>query len=148
MLLVAAPLAVADIVSKETMPTDDWAWHQRSVGWMVLCAVVLVGLLAICRVPSRLVPPAAGLLAAGVLGNGLSALMHGLWVPNPFLAETSRTVVAFNLADVCALAGIASLVAVLAVWLIRNRHLLPSHRPAPARPEEHDALAEDGNTAF
>ena len=147
MLGVAAPLTIADIVTKEVMPTAAWAHHQRSPGWLLLCCVVFVGLFAICRVPALLVPPAAGLLAAGVLGNGLSAAMHRLRVPNPLVVESNTTIVAFNLADVWAVAGIASLTAVVAIWLIRNRRLLPAHRRAAAS-EERGAMTEDGNTAF
>lgn len=145
MLVVAAPLAAVDLVAKETMPTQLWAYHQRSPAWVVLCLVVLVGLLIVLRVPSTLVPPAAGLLAAGVLGNGLSAAMNDFAVPNPLVLEGQTTTVAFNLADVWAILGIGSLTVILAVWLIRNRHLLPSRRRAAP---ERDAIAEDGNTAF
>ncbi len=46
-------------------------------------------------------------------------------MPNPFIAGGDRGVVAFNLADVFALAGIFALVLVIGVWLIRNRTLIP-----------------------
>jgi hypothetical protein len=147
MLGVAVPLTVADLVSKEIMRTEPWAYHQRSLAWGLLCLVVLVGLLAICRVPALLVPPTAGFLAAGVLGNGLSAVTNDFWVPNPLVAETESTMVAFNLADVWAVLGIGSLTLVLAVWLIRNRALLPGHGSRRAG-DEPEAIAEDGNTVF
>lgn len=146
MLAVAAPLTVADLVSKEVMSTQPWALHERSPVWVVFCFAVLVGLLVVCRVPALLVPPAAGLLAAGVLGNALSAVANGLAVPNPLVVEGESTVVAFNLADIWAVGGIVALASVLSVWLIRNRHLFPAGRRA--RREQPDAVAEDGNTVF
>lgn len=54
-------------------------------------------------------------------------------VPNPLVLEDGRTLVAFNLADVRALAGIALLMAALAVWLVRNRALLPTAGRANGR---------------
>lgn len=146
MLAVALPLAAADLISKAVLPTEDWAYHQRSPAWGLLCCVVLVGLLVVCRVPALLVPPATGFLMAGVVGNGLSAAFNGFVVPNPLVVERGTSVVAFNLADIWAVAGIASLMLVIAVWLIRNRHLLPAHRRAVT--EKGDAMTEDGQTVF
>lgn len=75
--------------------------------------------------PSLAIPPAAGLLAAGVLGNMTSAAWNGLRVPNPIVVHGDRAVLAFNLADVWALAGILALTVSLSVWLVRNREQLP-----------------------
>ena len=146
MLAVALPLAAADLISKAVLPTQDWAYHQRSPAWGLLCCVVVVGLVVVCRVPALLVPPATGLLMAGVVGNGVSAAFNGFVVPNPLVVEGDASVVAFNLADIWAIAGIASLMIVIGVWLVRNRHLLPSHRRPAA--EKGDAMTEDGQTVF
>jgi hypothetical protein len=129
-LAVALPLAAADLALKVVRPTPGWAWHERSLGWLVLCVVVLAGLLVLLRVPSALVPPAAGVLAGGVLGNALSAAWNGFEVPNPIVLTGGRAVVAFNLADVWVLVGLLSLFPVIGVWLVRNRTLLaPPRRP-------------------
>ncbi|MBM3677377.1 MAG: hypothetical protein FJW96_05765 [Actinobacteria bacterium] len=146
MLLFALPLAAADLALKEAMPTEAWALHQRSIPWLLMCCVVLVGLVAVCRVPSRLVPVAAGILAAGVVGNGASALANGLVVPNPLLIEGDSTVIAYNLADVWAVAGILFLTGVLATWMIRNRHLFPSRTARSAARAK--AAVEDGEAIF
>jgi hypothetical protein len=54
-------------------------------------------------------------------------------VPNPIVLAGNRAIVAFNLADVWALAGIVLLVAAIGTWLVRNRELLPTHAQARAR---------------
>jgi hypothetical protein len=139
MLCVALPLATLDLAVKATEPTEPWAYHQRSYGWLALSIVLLAGMVAIATIPSLLVAPAAGILAAGVLGNGLSAAWNGMAVPNPLVLDFDRALVAFNLADVWALSGICLLVLTLGVWLIRNRHALPppqevrSHRDGAFR---------------
>jgi hypothetical protein len=128
MLCVALPLAAADLYVKAVVPTEDWAFHERSYGWLALSLVLFCGMVLIARIPSRLVAPAAGVLAGGIIGNGLSAAYNEMEVPNPIVVESGHAVVAFNLADIWALSGICLLVLALATWLIRNRHLLP---PSP-----------------
>src|SRR5690606_12950196 len=66
-LLVALPLAAADLAVKATWPTPWWAYHQRSLAWVLLCLIVLAAISLLLRLPSLLVPPAAGILAGGVL---------------------------------------------------------------------------------
>ncbi len=147
MLMVAVPLAAADLALKVAVPTQTWAYHQRSLGWFLVCCAIFAGLVVVCRLPSALVPPTAGILAAGVLGNGLSAAFNGFVVPNPFLLERETEIVAFNLADVWAVLGIGSLGLVIATRLVRERH-----RPGRTRPvgsdEATESVAEDGQTVF
>lgn len=125
-LAVALPLAAADLWVKTVRPTAPWAYHDRSLAWLSLSVLLAVGLAILTRIPSRLVPPAAGVLAGGLLGNALSASWNGMRVPNPLVLEDGRRLVAFNLADVWALTGIVLVTATLATWLIRNRSLLPT----------------------
>ena len=125
MLAVALPLAAADLLVKAAVPTSAWAYHERSLGWLALSVVLFVALLLVTRVPALLVAPAAGLLAAGLLGNSLSAAWNGMEVPNPLVATSDRGVIAFNLADIFALTGILTLLLAIGVWLIRNRELIP-----------------------
>ncbi len=128
MLGVAVPLAAADLYMKATQPTEPWAYHARSLGWLVLSVGVFLALLLVSQVPSRVVAPAAGLLAAGILGNTLSAAWNGMEVPNPLVVYLHDVVIAYNLADVWALGGIVLLVAALGTWLVQNRDLLPPTR--------------------
>lgn len=130
-LAVALPLAAADLWLKIAQPTEPWAYHERSFTWLALSVFLAAGLVLLTRIPALLVPPAAGLLAGGLLGNVLSASWNGMRVPNPIVFDGGRTVVAFNLADVWALTGIAVLMVTIGTWLVRNRELLPA--PADVR---------------
>ena len=127
----ALPLLAADLWLKAQATTPWWAYHERSPGWVVLCTVAVVGLMLVTRIPAPLVPPAAGLLLAGVLGNVLSAAWNDLEVPNPILVHGDDAVLAFNLADLYALVGVVLLVAAVGGWLVRNRELLPGTSRTP-----------------
>lgn len=125
-IVLAVPLAVADLAHKAAVETPFWAYHARSGGWIVLSLGVLAGCLLLARVPSLLVAVAAGILAGGVTGNVGSALTSEQGVHNPIVLETGSHVVALNLADVFTLAGIALLTSSLVIVSVRNRErLLP-----------------------
>jgi Signal peptidase (SPase) II len=128
-LVLAALLASADLFHKAVTPTPPWAYHMRSAAWVALSLALLVGVLALTRVPSLLVALSAGVLAGGVLGNLVSGALHSWAVPDPIVVATSRGVAAFNLADVFVFAGILSLTAALVATVIYHRDSL---RPAPA----------------
>lgn len=125
MLGVAIPLAAADLWVKANEPTQVWAYHQRSFGWLLLSVSMVAGMVVVTRIPSLLMAPAAGVLAGGLLGNSLSAAWNGMEVPNPLVLSGDRSLIAFNLADIWALAGIFLLVLTIGSWLIRNRALIP-----------------------
>lgn len=73
MLAVALPLAALDLWVKASEPTQAWAYHPRSFGWLLLSVSLVAGMVIVTRIPSLLVAPAAGVLAGGLLGNSLSA---------------------------------------------------------------------------
>jgi hypothetical protein len=126
MLCVALPLAALDLYVKASRPTEPWAYHQRSYGWLLLSVSLLAAMTLVVRIPSTLVAPAAGILAGGLLGNSLSAAWNGMEVPNPLIVESQHALIAFNLADVWAVAGIVLLVCTIGGWLIRHRAVLSS----------------------
>lgn len=132
LLLVALPMAAADLWIKALAPTPWWAYHERSPWWAALCIVLLPALVAVTRIPAPLSSAAAGLLTAGVLGNVGSALANDFHVPNPFIVYGDQATIAFNLADVSAMLGIALLTGTLAVWLIRHRDELRTRETAMA----------------
>jgi hypothetical protein len=135
MLGVALPLAAVDLLVKSSRPTEAWAHHERSFGWLLLSIALLAGMVVIVRVPSLLVAAAAGVLAGGVLGNSLSAAWNEMSVPNPLIVVSGRGVIAFNLADIWVLVGIVLLVLALGAWLVRNRDLIQSPRDVARRAE-------------
>lgn len=103
--LVAAPLALVDLAQKASEPVYG---HPRSVGYVVLalalCAAIFV---VVPRVPSRVLAIGGGIAAAGAIGNLVSAVAWRHGVPNPIVDGG----IAFNLADIWALAGAVALVA-------------------------------------
>ena len=129
LLLVVAPaaaLAAADLGVKATMPTPPWHFHERSSGWVALSVVVLLGALALARVPSRAVAICAGVMSGGVGGNLLSARWNDNRVPNPLFLGDHVNGIAFNAADVFILVGNLLLTVSLVLVTIRNRdRLLP-----------------------
>ena len=135
MLGVALPLAAVDLLVKSSRPTEAWAYHERSFGWLLLSIALLAGMVFIVRVPSLPVAAAAGVLSGGVLGNSLSAAWNEMSVPNPFIVVSGRSVIAFNLADIWVLVGIVLLVLGLGAWLVRNRDLIQSPRDVTRRAE-------------
>jgi hypothetical protein len=124
-VFLAVPLAGIDLLVKAVLPTAPLFFHRRSGEWMILSAVVLVFALLLTRLPSRLLAGSAGLLAAGVLGNLVSARLHHGLVPNPFVIVRGDFELAFNLADLFVLGGIVLLTAAALRLTVRYRHLLP-----------------------
>ena len=124
-VFLAVPLAGIDLLVKSVLPTSPLFFHRRSGEWMILSAVVLVVALLLTRLPSRLLAGSAGLLAAGVLGNLMSARLHHGRVPNPFVIVRGDLELAFNLADLLVLSGVVLLGVAGLRLAVRYRHLLP-----------------------
>jgi len=118
-------LAGIDLIVKTSVTTTAWDFHQRSFAWSFSAVVLLVVLLALAVLPSRLVATAAAVVAGGVLGNVVSARLHGGSVPNPLILGD----VAFNPADVFVLAGLPVLTFALARVAIRHRDVIDRHIP-------------------
>lgn len=135
---MVVPLVAADLWLKSESTTPAWTYHQRDVAWVALCFALIPFVLLVARIPSSLVPPAAGLLLAGILGNLLSALSNGLLVANPILVRGEGAELAFNLADLYAIVGIVVLIAAVSGWLIQ-------HRSALASAAEADKLSRRGD---
>jgi hypothetical protein len=125
LVCVAMPLAGADLLVKSALPTDPFLFHQRSGAWMILSAALLLFALLLTRLPSRLLAASAGVLAAGVLGNLVSASLHRGLVPNPFVLDDGDFEIAFNLADLFVLGGIVLLTVTALRVAVLNRHVLP-----------------------
>jgi hypothetical protein len=125
LLVVAISLAAIDLYVKFTVPTPDWALHQRSDIWFVGSLLLMLGSLAFARLPSTTDTIAAGIFNGGILGNLLSASTDHLEVPNPILIGQRTGGIAFNLADAFILTGNLMLMVSLCVLTIRHRDRLP-----------------------
>ena len=115
---VALVLTGLDLVQKASAPVYG---HPRGVVY-VFVAAALTGLpaLFVPRVPSRPLAIAGGIAAAGAFGNLVSALAWRDGIPNPIVAGD----IAFNIADVCAVAGSVALVLGAALFALRHPALL------------------------
>lgn len=125
MLVLAPVLAADDLVVKSLVRSEPWNYHERSHWWAALSIFLIPCVLGLAALPSRGIALSAGALAGGGLGNLISALGNGMWVPNPFVLGA----IAFNLADVFVLVGALGLMGSVGVFAIRHReHLLPPRR--------------------
>jgi hypothetical protein len=125
LFLIAVPAAVlasVDLFVKLKVPTESWAYHQRSQAWVVLSVVLLFAASSLALVRSRAVALAAGVMCGGVLGNLVSARADGNWVPNPLVIANYDRTIAFNLADVFFVVGELLLTATLIVVALRSHH--------------------------
>jgi hypothetical protein len=125
LLVVAVSLAAVDQAVKLTLPSPEWALHQRSELWFLGSCLLLVAAAPLARIPSTTVAVAAGIFCGGVLGNVLSASQDALAVPNPIVVGSADGRIAFNVADLFILSGNLLLMASLIIVLIRNRDRLP-----------------------
>jgi lipoprotein signal peptidase len=111
-------LAAADLGQKASAPVYG---HPRGAGYVVLAAALTVLLVQfVPRVPSRPLAVAGGVAAAGAFGNLVSALAWRGGIPNPIVLGE----VAFNIADLCAVTGAATLVLGAALFALRHPALL------------------------
>jgi len=118
LLSVAAALTALDLLEKAAQPVYG---HPRGAGYMTLAAGLLAAIVVfVPRVPSRGFAVAGGVAAAGALGNLVSAIAWRDGVPNPIVVGE----LAFNLADIFALAGAAALVVGAALFALRHPDLL------------------------
>ena len=98
-LVAAADLAHKALAMRDPAPVP---LHDRSAGYALVLAAALAWAAALVAVHSPLLALAGGVVAGGAAGNGLSlALWPG--VPDPLVSDALG--LAFNLADVAALAG-------------------------------------------
>jgi lipoprotein signal peptidase len=115
---VAVVLTALDLLQKAREPVYG---HPRGPVYVAGAAVLAALVIAfVPRVPSRALSLAGGVAAAGALGNLLSALVWRGGVPNPIVVGD----VAFNVADVCAVVGAASLVLGAALFALTHPALL------------------------
>lgn len=112
-LALIAALVALDAASKAILTTPAWAIHRSPGSWVVIIAVLVLILTALLG--TRAAVPAALILAAA-LGNGGWEIATGS-VPNPFVIQSGASSMAFNLADLYLMAGVA-LVAIMFIRFV------------------------------
>jgi lipoprotein signal peptidase len=116
---VAAVCAAIDLGLKAGL--DASLHHPRPIALVLLTAALAVALIALVpRLPSRAASLAAGLGAGGAAGNAIAAIAWSGGVPDPLTLTLGGAGLAFNLADVLALAGTLLLLGAAAAYVIRH----------------------------
>jgi lipoprotein signal peptidase len=117
---IAVSFAAVDLVHKSFATTE---FHHARTPFVALmmCAVIAALVLLVPRVPSNAAAIGAGVACGGALGNLISLFAWTQGVPDPLVFTSGLHGVAFNLADVFALAGDALLLSAIAVYGLRNR---------------------------
>ena len=126
-MLGAAAFAAVDQWVKLLMATPDWAYHHRSEGWFLGSCALFVCMAALAMLPSFAVALGAALFAGGLLGNMMSASADHFDVPNPLLVGHTDGI-AFNVADICIVAGNVVLILGCSALAIRNREQIDAWR--------------------
>jgi hypothetical protein len=105
----ALAVAGADLLDKRLQRTPPDLFHPRSATYVVVVAALALALVwFVARVHSRALSIAAGVAVGGALANALSAVVWSSGVPDPLVAGGF----AFNVADLCAVAGVPALIVV------------------------------------
>jgi hypothetical protein len=116
---VALATAAVDLAVKGLGPAT--LYHERSGLYVLLAACALPWAAALIATGSPLVSAAGGVLVGGAAANVLSLAIWPAGVPDPLVVGA----VAFNPADVCALAGGLVLVPLaVVIFAARNRERL------------------------
>ena len=120
LVCIAISFAAIDLVHKSIATAE---FHHARTPLVALMMFALIGALVVFvpRVPSNAAAIGAGVACGGALGNLVSLFAWAQGVPDPLIVTSGVHAVAFNLADLFALAGDALLLSAIAVYGLRNR---------------------------
>jgi len=120
LVCTAVSFAAIDLVHKSFAPTEFH--HARTSFVAVMMGVVIAALVVLVpRVPSNAAAAGAGIACGGALGNLISVLAWSQGVPDPLVVAGDTRGLAFNLADLFAIAGDALLLSAVVLHGIRHR---------------------------
>jgi lipoprotein signal peptidase len=124
-LLIATTVVFASIDLLHKALTPAAIHHARTPYVTLLMGALIVSLLVLVpRIPSNPAALGAGIACGGALGNLVSVLAWAQGVPDPIVVIGSTHGLAFNLADLFAVAGDALLLsAVILYGMHRRAHL-------------------------
>jgi lipoprotein signal peptidase len=120
LVCTAVSFAAIDLVHKSFAAADFH--HARTPFVAVIIGTVIAALIVLVpRVPSNAAACGAGIACGGALGNLVSLFAWSQGVPDPLVVAGSMHGVAFNLADLFAIAGDALLLSAVTLYGIRHR---------------------------
>ena len=120
LVCTAVSFAAIDLVHKSLAAAEFH--HARMPFVAVIIATVIAALIVLVpRVPSNAAACGAGVACGGALGNLVSLFAWTQGVPDPLVVAGSMHGVAFNLADLFAIAGDALLLSAVTLYGIRHR---------------------------
>ena len=120
-LLTAALVCASIDLSHKSFVSADF--HHSRTRYVVLLMAALIAALVVLvpRVPSSAAALGAGVACGGALGNLVSVLVWSQGVPDPLLIAGGSYGLAFNLADLFAVAGDALLLSVVILHGMQHR---------------------------
>jgi lipoprotein signal peptidase len=115
--------ASIDLLHKTTAPAD---FHHARTPYVTLLMAGLIAALVLLvpRLPSNVAAFGAGVACGGALGNLISLLVWSQGVPDPFVVAGATHGLAFNLADLFAVAGDATLLSAVVLLGLQRRAAL------------------------
>jgi lipoprotein signal peptidase len=120
LVCTAVSFAAIDLVHKSFAAADFH--HARTPFVAVIIGTVIAALVVLVpRVPSNAAACGAGIACGGALGNLVSLFAWSQGVPDPLVVAGTVYGVAFNLADLFAIAGDALLLSAVVLYGIRHR---------------------------
>jgi lipoprotein signal peptidase len=119
----AVVFAAVDLLHKAV---DSAEFHHARTPFVALIMAALVAGLVVLvpRLPSNAAALGAGVACGGALGNLVSLLAWSQGVPDPLVVAGETHAIAFNLADLFALAGDVLLLGAAVVYGVRARERL------------------------
>jgi lipoprotein signal peptidase len=120
LVCIAVSFAAIDLVHKSLSPTE---FHHARTPFVALMMAALIAalFLLVPRVPSNAAAVGAGVACGGALGNLISLLVWSQGVPDPLVVADAVHGLAFNLADLFAIAGDTLLLSAVVLHGIRHR---------------------------
>ena len=123
LVCIAVSFAAIDLVHKSFAPAEFH--HARTPFVALIMSAVIAALVALVpRVPSNAAAVGAGIACGGALGNLISLLAWSQGVPDPLVVAGAAHGLAFNLADLFAIAGDALLLSAVVLHGMRHRAML------------------------
>jgi lipoprotein signal peptidase len=120
LVCTAVSFAAIDLVYKSFAHAEFHHARTQFVA-LIMAAVITALVLVVPRVPSNAAAIGAGIACGGALGNLISLFAWSQGVPDPLVVAGTLHGLAFNLADVFAIAGDALLLSAVVLHGMRHR---------------------------